>query len=267
MKRNFTDLVILLSFIVLVFSSCKKNSTDSSVNLPIVEGYLIPGHALIIKLYQQKSLTDTNKYGAAITGLQVYVADGSKEILLTEAAKGTYTYADQSFLTVGKTYTLQFKYLAYAVSAKTVMPGKPLNFATQHSVVTFSPSGSRTERDSTLDKLTWDNPDSLNHVLVFNNADGPAFALGTFGGGGNRSANFELNTSKANYYNLTPQSFPYYGHYQIILMRVNKEYIDLIKSNTSNSTSQNLTNVPTNVVNGFGIFTAMQTDTLSFNLF
>lgn len=248
-----------------MLSACKKSSsTDNSVYLPVVEGYLMPGHALSIKLYQQKSLTDTSKYGPAITGEQVYVSDGSTKVQLTESPKGTYTYSDQTFLAEGKTYTLQFNYLTYAVSAQTVMPGKPLNFATQYGSVTLPATIDPNAANTTIDKLTWDNPNSLNHVLVFDNKDGTDFPLTNFRG--NRPANFELNTDGAAFFNLTQGTFPYYGHYTVVLLRVNQEFIDLIKSNTSNSTSQNLANIPTNVVNGLGIFTAMQADTLSFNL-
>ncbi|MBB3058998.1 DUF4249 family protein [Mucilaginibacter gotjawali] len=266
MKRQLLTLALFLSFTAIIITACKKESTDNSVYLPVVEGYLMPGHALSIKLYQQKSLTDTAKYGAAISGLQVYVSDGSTKVQLTESPKGTYTYSDQTFLAEGKTYTLQFNYLTYAVSAKTVMPGKPTNFATQYGTVTLSSTTTSDPNTSntTIDKLTWDNPDSLNHVLVFYNKNGADFPLSSFGG--SRSANFELNTNRASYYNLTQATFSYYGHYTVTLLRVNQEFIDLIKSNTSNSTSQNLTNIPTNVVNGYGIFTAMQADTLSFNL-
>lgn len=267
MKRQLLNRVLFLCFAAIIVSACKKENTSiSTVYLPVVEGYLMPGHALSIKLYQQKSLTDTAKYGAAITGLQVYVSDGSTKVQLTESPKGTYTYSNQNFLAEGKTYTLQFNYLTYNVSATTVMPGKPTNFATQYGSVTLSSTTTSDPNTSntTIDKLTWDNPDSLNHVLVFDNKNGADFPLSSFGG--TRAANFELNTKRASYYNLTQSTFAYYGHYTVVLLRVNQEFIDLIKSNTSNSTSQNLANIPTNVVNGYGIFTAMQADTLSFNL-
>jgi hypothetical protein len=250
---------------VLVLASCTKESINSSANLPVVEAYLMPGNAILVKLYQQKSLSDTAKYGAAITGLKVYVSDGDKKIQLTESPAGTYTYSDQSFLEAGKTYTMQFNYLTYTVSAKTIMPAKPLNFATQYGTIHVSSSSSPNGVIDTLDRLTWQNPDSLNHVLVFKNSDGRAFPLNNFGG--NRPVDFELNTSQSSVYYITPNIFPYYGHYQVILLRVNQEYIDLLKSNTSNSTSQNLATIPSNIVNGYGIFTAMQADTVALNVF
>jgi hypothetical protein len=49
------------------------------------------------------------------------------------------------------------------------------------------------------------------------------------------------------------------------LFRVNQEYINLLNNNTRTS-SQDLTQIPTNIVNGFGIFTAMQADTLAVTI-
>jgi hypothetical protein len=215
-----------------------------------------------VNLYQQKGLTDTAKYGAVISGLKVYVSDGSTNVLLTESPAGTYTYADTGFVLTGKTYTLKFNYLTYAVSARTTVPAKLLNFATVHTGITISTTTTPNTSTTTLDVLTWDNPDSLNNVLVFNNLDGKDFPLNPYGA--NFSQNFEINTSRASYYNITERIFPYYGPYQITLLSVDPAYIDVMQSNANNSTSQNLVNNPTNVVNGLGVFTAMQADTLNF---
>src|SRR5476651_1224950 len=97
---------------LLILVACQKQNTDDTlINQPVVQSYLILGQPVTVKLFKQKQLTDTAVYGAPITGVQVYVSDGSKNVLLTEASSGVYTYSDASFLVSGKTYTLQFKYL------------------------------------------------------------------------------------------------------------------------------------------------------------
>jgi hypothetical protein len=265
-KKYFSaaNTILYLGAIFLLIS-CKKETTNAATALPVVEAYLIPGHIITVKLYLQKELADTAKYGGPITSQQLTISDGTTSVALTESAKGIYTYSDSTFLKTGKTYSLAFKYMGSTVTAKSTMPSKPLNFATQHINVTYTStsSGPNTVQD-TINRFTWSNPDSLNHVLVFKNADGIAFALSARGN--NTTADFELNTDQRSVLYATPNIFPYYGHYTVILLRVNQEYIDLLKSNTSRTTSQNLVNTPTNVVNGFGIFTAMQADTVKFNL-
>ena len=258
LKRMLCPALVVLLF----FSSCKKENL-SATQEPVVEAYLMPGTALTVKLYAQKSLTDTAGYGPALTGLKLSVSNGGNTATLTETAAGVYTYADTSFLAAGKTYTLSFIYNAVTVSARTTMPAKPQGFTTQHINVDYTPPTSPGILD-TLNIFSWQNPDSLNHVLVFEGLDGKSFPLNTFGGGG--SVNFEVNTNRKSVYYALPQIFSYYSHYHVILLTVNQEYINLLQSNAESANSQSLLNIPTNVVNGLGIFTAMQADTLSFNL-
>lgn len=55
-------------------------------------------------------------------------------------------------------------------------------------------------------------------------------------------------------------SFSYYGTHQIILFKLNSEYAALYEN--SGTTSQSLTVPPTSIVNGYGIFTGINSDTL-----
>jgi hypothetical protein len=265
-KKYRLKSLLLFSLLALILPACNKNNNIDStiVNMPVVESYLVAGDTLTVKIYSQKSLTDTAQFGSPITGLKVYVSDGTNNIQLTESAKGTYTYDNKSFLATGKTYTLQFNYLTFNVSAKTTMPAKPVNFASQHDTIAVPSSSGPNAVIDTLDKLSWDNPSSVNHVLVFKNLDGSSFPIGR----GNRTSSFELSAATASIYDLTDRSFGYYGHYQVLLFSVNQEYINILTSNTQNSTSQNLINASTNIVNGYGIFTAMQAaDTLKLTVY
>jgi hypothetical protein len=168
-------------------------------------------------------------------------------------SNGTYIYSDSTYLIAGKTYSLSFSYLSKEVTAKTLMPAKQVHFATQHTTVSYSNSAGRNASPDTLNKFTWDNPDSLNHVLVFNNVDDNFFPLEGVIARNGASNIFERNTDKKSVYYIVSNSFPYYGNYQVVLLSVNQEYIDLLKSNTLGSNSQNLLNMPTNIVNGLGV--------------
>jgi hypothetical protein len=249
---------------LILLTSCKKNQSDIlATNKPVVEAYLVPGTTLSIKVYQQKSLTDTATYGAALTGLSIGVSDGSKSVKLTESASGIYTYADQSFITSGKTYTMQFTYANVLISATTIMPGKPQNFTLSDSVFHVPSTINPLYADVVRATLRWSNPDSLYHLLVFKNLDNDPYYISYIRS--NNEPSFQINAERASYYNLVQSSFNYYGHYKVILMRVNQEYINILTTNISRD-SQALLNEPTNVTNGLGIFTAMQTDTLNLRV-
>lgn len=246
---------------VLLLTACMKYNPDSkSTSLPVIESYLIPGQPITVRLSQQKSLTDTAVYGAAITGAKVYVSDGAQKVQLAETTAGTYTYTNPAFLVTGKTYSLQFDYLGYNVAASTVMPAKPANFAVASGYITIptSPGGMST----VLNTFIWSNPDSLNHVLAFKAVD-LVSPVNNFAN--TRPINSQFNTNRVSLYNVTANMFAYRGNYRAILFRVNQEYINLLNNNTRTS-SQDLTQIPTNIVNGFGIFTAMQADTLAVTI-
>ncbi|WP_214072346.1 DUF4249 family protein [Mucilaginibacter sp. dw_454] len=261
--RRSSPIIFALFAVAIFFTACTKYNPDvKSTNLPVIESYLVPGQPISVKLYQQKALTDTAQYGAPITGVQMFLSDGTQKVSLTESAtKGTYTYADNSILATGKTYTLQFDYNGYPVSASSTMPAKPVNFVSQNGGITISSGQGPGGASTVLNVFSWSNPDSLYHVLAFK-AVGAVAASNSFGG--NRPINLELNAAKASYYNITNGTFFYLGNYQAILFSVNKEYFDLISNNTRTATSQSLIQTPTNIINGFGVFTAMQADTLSF---
>jgi hypothetical protein len=258
-KRNAFNLILPLCLLIFIITmaACTKQSTDATLSSePVVQSYLLPGQALTVKLYMQKALTDTAKYGQPITGLQVHVSDGSKTVLLTETSAGVYTDSDPTFLITGKTYSLQFQYLTFAVSAQTTIPSKPTNFAITDSAVYISTNkAGLNQAIDTLSKLTWSNPDSLNHVVVFNSLNGPDLAIGRIS---TTNASLEVNTDRKTYYYITDRTFAYYGIYNVTLLTVNQEYIDLLKSNSASATSQTLMNTYTNITNGFGIFTGMQ---------
>jgi hypothetical protein len=104
-KKYRLKSLLFFSISALILSACNKyaNNDSTIVNMPVVESYLIAGDTLNVKIYSQKSLADTAQFGSPITGLKVYVSDGSNTIQLTESAQGTYSYDDKSFLTTGKT--------------------------------------------------------------------------------------------------------------------------------------------------------------------
>lgn len=63
-------------------------------------------------------------------------------------------------------------------------------------------------------------------------------------------------------YNINQMELGLFGKYRAVLYKINKEYYDLLE--TTNLNSNTMTNPPSNVSNGWGIFTSMSTDTLFF---
>ncbi len=254
---------MVMMLLVALLAACKKTDTSNTIaNQPVVISYITPGQPITVKLYEQKDIADTTTYGPIITGQSLTVSDGSKTVKLTETAAGTYTYSDVTFLAAGKTYTLQFTYNGQLVSASTVMPTKPTNYAISHNYLNLPSSITTSNAKNVAEHITWDNPDSLYHVIVFQSQTASPYNIHPRM---NSAVNFTFNAKQAAAYDVYYSAFNYTGVYNVILYRVNQEYVNQLTSN-ANATSQQLANPPTNVTNGFGIFTAMQADTLALTL-
>jgi hypothetical protein len=63
---------------------------------------------------------------------------------------------------------------------------------------------------------------------------------------------------------LRPQEFQYFGKHRLILYHVLPDYASLYSENSTSS--QNLTNPSTSIMNGYGIFTGLNSDTLYFTV-
>jgi len=255
-NRNLKYLLIIAMILtVYSLSSCQKDDSVAEYNRPVVEGYLIPGQALQLKVYYQKYLTDTISYGYPITGLAIRVSDGTNNFLLTESKPGVYDYSDVNFIKENKSYALNFTYLDKVISAQTVIPSKPLNFkasATTQEVPAFTPGTSTTFVPVTYN---WSNPNLGYYLMAFQSIDPYPSNISR-----NTRLKTEVLVDQVSYYNTEQMTFNYSGNYKVILFHINKEYSDALKSTGGNSL--NLTNPSTNIVNGLGIFTGLTADTL-----
>jgi hypothetical protein len=254
-------LQLLFMILMIAVSSCKKDNSTSAADRPVVIGYLLAGHPVTVKVYQQKAFSDTAAYGPLIGGLQLQISNGAQTVSLTETKTGNYTYADPTFLQTGKTYTLQFTYISTSVSATTTIPAKTSGYTASRTQFARLLVATPDSLATTAVRFTWKNPDSLYHVLIFKNDNANTYASS----GGNLPSNFSINVKKVEAYDVTYRQFRYSGFYSAILFTVNKEYSDILTTNT-NTSSQNLTNPPGNIQNGYGIFTGMQADTIRLNV-
>lgn len=260
-KKIISSSILLL---VCLFAACKKENTDTYTALPVVEAYLLPGKNIEVKVSLQKGLIDTNAYGVPITGLALKVSDGTTTRALSEDKTGHYILNDLTFVKGKGTYSLSFTYNNLPVSATTTVPDKPSAISSSAATVTIPAMTFGTTPTAFIPvTLSYSNTGSYNHIIVFKYLETSKVLISSRF---NRdtTTNVEVNAVKASTFEITQNMFRYFGNYQVILMRVNQEYIDML--NNSSTSSQNLTNAPTNVTNGLGIFTAMQADTLATSL-
>jgi hypothetical protein len=267
-QYNFTMKTTISFFLAaLVLVSCEKKSLTAldTQSQPVISAYLEAGQAPIVKISRQLGYEASDSSAIYILNLDVYIESEGIQYPLKQNSDGYYTATTNWTPQAGKTYRLHFLYDNVEVQAETYIPSAPTGFkasAGSIKIPTFdiSSGGSIPDFPDPI-KLTWDNTEGdFYQVKVVNIETDPTAINDNSNGNAPPGQSFSNSPEQSDAYELGFQSFSYYGTHQVILYKVNSEYVSLTKSTGTNS--QNLTTPYTNVTNGLGIFTGVGADTL-----
>lgn len=265
-KTTLKRLLFIIT-IALTYLACKKDDGDSTIaDRPVVQAYLSNGKAVTIKVYEQKGLLDTTSYGPTVSGLVVTFNNGTKTIILNETTPGIYSSAATDLIIPGNTCSFNFNYNGKIVSGETTVPGMPVAFASSSSeqgVPNPDPDSSSTT--FTAVNFTWDNSNKGNYLMVFRNQDDTPNRIGSGFGRRNAYEDREEYLGQASTFKTQRMTFQFSGYYDVYLYHINPEYNNIL--NSSSNSSLNLTNPPSNIKNGLGIFTAMTCDSLLLHVY
>ena len=256
-------------FIAITFShmACKKDGGDVTIaDRPVIQSYLTNGSVVTFKVYQQKGLLDTANYGAPISGLTVSFNNGNKTITLEETSTGTYSSTETDRIIPGNKCSFSFTYNSETVSGETLVPSKPVGFTSssaEQAVPDPSPDSSTTS--FTAVNFTWNNTEKGYYLLVFKNQESTPTRIGSGFGRRNAYQDREEYLAQASSFKTQRMTFEFAGYYDVYLYHINEEYNNII--NSSSTSSLNLTNPPTNIKNGLGIFTAMGTASVLLHVY
>jgi hypothetical protein len=253
-------------FAMMAISGCQDKDNMEFTDWPIIEAYLNPGNAFSVQITRQVPFSSDVEYSSDnIDSLSVTVEYNDSAYLLAPIGDGLYT---DSLLTVteGDQYQLSLQFNSKDVSAYTYIPSTPANFA--QSVTSIS-----IERMDSTDtgppmggsmpdpvSLTWDNDDLSYYLVVVENIEDSLIAIRDFGDDDPPDFIFRKQPNTSTSEELRPNDFQYFGTHRIILFHVLPDYAALYEQ--SSNSSQDLTNPSTSIVNGYGIFTGLNSDTL-----
>jgi len=259
---------IIILILSLSLFSCMKDELVSSTtkDIPVIQSFLLAGKdSIVVKVQTLKPYTnDTTDTEKAISGLNIYI----NKNLLTEQAAGTYLYtASDLHIEPNDTFNLSLSYNNATVTSQTIIPTKPLNFAIstdtikvkQMTSTSFSPES---KSEMVTLELTWDNTAKDYHFIVLEWVGTSKVYTNTIIAAEDILTKKTSSPNQDNTYNINQMELGLYGKYRAVLCRINKEYYDLLQ--TTNLNSNNMTNPPSNVSNGWGLFTAMSSDTVYF---
>jgi hypothetical protein len=260
---NFTLGGLLI--VVLMLASCKKEKTSEFTDTPIIESYLEPGKYFMVRISRQIPFSGTVVYSADDIDNLVITAERSG-ITHTLIPLGNGNYIDSSLTVVsGDHYNLSFSFNAKAVTAYTYIPSKPVNMTQSVTEIEIarmdSASGSPTSMTMPDPiEIEWANSDGSYYLVLVENIETTLDPIRDFGDNTPPSNIFRKSPTNLAVEEIRAMEFQYYGTHRIILYHVLADYATLYDGNSTSS--QNLTNPSTSIVNGYGIFTGLNADTL-----
>ena len=261
---------VLLIFITLLLFSCTKEDlsiNDADLDVPVVQSYLEPHNPVFVKLTKMLPFVEGGNTGLqTIDSAQVFINHNGSNFLLSPIPNkhGLYECLDTNLQIIpNDSYKLSFEYNDYMVSATTIIPIKPTNTSLSTSIYYIDPNA--TGPGSTQDPLlvNWSNPDNTYYMVVVEyleavynpineNLDPQLYDQFR------RTSTDPINDNSTNL--TTRQHLLFFGDYRVIVYKINDEYVDLYENISQNTL--NMTEPMTNIVNGLGIFSGINSDTL-----
>ncbi len=266
--------MFVLLLLVLLSTACTKTTqdTESSWDIPVVESFLAPGQQALIGLSTViPYTTDTTAVlDNTLSGLLVYIHADEDTYLLTEPEDSAGFYRDQSgalAIKEGQAYSLEFQYKDKEISSTTVVPLKPENFITSATSIEMdriTEAGGFGPPDVTQIELSWDNESGDYYLIYIQYLEDDYDTINTMFDIEDAAtvANFSSDPISTNFFNLQSRQFHFFGEYQIVLCKITQPYAQLYES-LNQSSLEGLTEPPTNVTNGKGVFASYNSDTLS----
>jgi hypothetical protein len=257
---------ILPSLFLILVSGCKKQENKEFTDSPIIESYLQAGSFLNVKISRQIPFSSDVTYSSDdINNLTLKVDYNNATHVLESLGDGRYI--DSSIIvTDGATYNLSFEFNSKDVQAYTHIPGKPLNVTQSTTALTIAQvtvgSGPPTGGFSMPDpvKISWTNPDASYYLVTVENIENTLTPVRDFGSNTPPASIFKKSPTNSNSEEIRSLEFQYYGKHRIIIYHVLSDYATLYDQNSTSS--QNLTNPSTSILNGYGIFTGLNSDTV-----
>lgn len=271
--KNYASIVILLSLLVLL--SCEETSIDTfDAKTPVVSSYLYAGQSLdSLRVTLSNSYAREDTQLVTLDELDIVISEGDNSYTLNASGEGYY---QQPNLQIGseKSYNLEFEWNGATISASTFVPGKREAELSTSSIemekITNNggfPGGGFTQVDPI--EVSWDNPEGDYYYVLIENLEVDPEYVNDF------LADLEENLGQrfrritepdiTDFHRIDPRrEITQYGTHRVIVFRVSPEYAALYQ--TSGTSSQSITEPPSNIDNGLGIFTGVSSDTLYFEV-
>ena len=259
-------IALLFPFLLLLLACEKQNTEDIESKTTVVEGYLHAGKTIdSLRITQSLSLAVVDTI-ITLDDLVVNISDSNNQYALNSIGNGIYQNTEL-LIENDNNYRLEIERDGAVISAETYIPNKKeaqisLTEVELPKIELNGTIGIPTGSFNTVE-ITWDNNEGDYYYISIRNIEvNPEIVNENDAANDELSRRFTISEPKiSNFYAIFPRrEFSHYGTHQIIVYRVNPEYAALYES--SGNSTLSLEEPPTNIENGFGIFTGASSDTL-----
>lgn len=259
---------IYFLLIIIIIASCDETLDYETINIPVVEGYLYEGKSI-----DSLKISNIINYGneeqldfLEITNIQIKVNEEVFPLIeIKRDSTITFKSEEDFIIEEGESYELSFNYGDELISATTTGIAKPdgLSMSQTSIYIERVSSGSFPSFDNETIEIIWDNPEDDYFYLVIKYLEEEADPV---------MEDFDLDPfdivgepMQTDVYNIHSRMLMHYGEYMVVLFRVTQDYANMFER--IDNTSQSLTEPYSNIENGKGIFTAIASDTIFFNVY
>ena len=270
MKRFLALLLLVLSF------SCEQDeNTDPKF---VVEGFLFAGEKVDdIRIKEQIRINEPDSIDRLIDDAETVLIKENKKYLL-EYDQGAYKYFGNDLeVEPGDFFRLEVTVDDRMAFAETVVPEPTRGLMLSETeipiptlLLSFGLVNQLTELFFSR-RLTasWNNPNNELHFISIESVateNDPIFPVDFPQEGRDFLSQFRFapQAIEEDTFSIVGIAFENYGYHRAKVYRVNQEYADLF--NNPEQDSRDLTEPPSNVINGFGIFSAFASDSVFFDI-
>ena len=247
--------ILYIALLSLLVFSCKDEEIQSKDSL-ILEGYIFEGKPVDnIRVSRLGGFGETNENVPVDDAVVVIIYRG--EIYLLESTgegEGKYIYNGNDLPVIsGDRYDIAVLHEDDTLFGATTVPPRPTGLAQSANVIKTDPFA----RDSISIVTVWNQNHDFWSPVIISMEDNPEEI--PF----DERFRFSFSTpSTDTFFEINRIHLTYYGQNALVVYSVNSEYVILFDSENP----ENFFESPTNINNGFGIFTAFSSDSLFFQV-
>lgn len=255
-RKRLNNVWLLLAGLVITLAGCNEddaNDVNDLSNKIVVEAYVYADepidHVRISKIHDGGSALPVP---VNVANVKIVQNGNTFQLSQVDTIPGLYVQMETEQLLSGQgDVTLVVEYDGRQYTSQAVMPQKITGLTITDTLITVYPGSEET----VLSVLSWEPQAGAQYALSIRNLDSDADLIEFINQDVQSNPFYQVNT--ANSIELKGAHFLHYGTYQIYVTVVSPEYQMFYSQFTG------MSNAPSNIIGGLGIFTAFNGDAVT----